>query len=477
MGAFSMTSPRPISLVVAAALCIGLSNGGPWSRQQAIAQTQDREGAVDTAPAVSGTTPALPWPDAAPAPEGLPEEFARKVMRPVVLVLPGMDAVEYTPNLRYAEVDDPSLLLDVYRPPGASPAERLPAVLFIHGGTDTRTRPKDWGVFQSWGRLAAVSGLVGVTFTHRLGFPETRVREGAADVVAALQYVSAHAARFGIDPERVCLFAVSAGGPMLAPYMAEAPPAIHCLVGYYPFMDIRQTEHHERSETEETRDTYSNILRVRDPGRKTPLLLVRAGRDEIPTLLDSIDRFTAAALAADYPLTLVNHPEAPHGFDNEVDDARSREIVLETLSFLKHHLLGPDQPGPSSAPAPPMEGAEIAVVHEAIAAFNAHDADAFAALCADDVKWFGIAGDSQSVDGEGRESIRSWLTDYFESLPDVGSEISDLTHGGSHVAFREHVTWTAADGTPRGQSALGVYEIRDGKIRRAWYFPSDNDTP
>lgn len=472
-----MTLPRPISLVVAAALCMALSGGGSWGRQPAIAQAQDREGAVDTTPTASGTTPALPWPDAAPAPEGLPEEFARKVMRPVVVALPGMDAVDYTPNLRYAADDDPSLLLDVYRPPGASPGERLPAVLFIHGGTDTRTRPKDWGVFQSWGRLAAVSGLVGVTFTHRLGFPETRVREGAADVAAALRYVSTHAARFGIDPDRVCLFAFSAGGPMLAPYMAGAPPAIRCLVGYYPFMDIRQTEHHGQSETEETRDTYSNILRVGDPGRKTPLLLARAGRDEIPTLLDSIDRFTAAALAADYPLTLANHPQAPHGFDNEVDDARSREIVLETLSFLKHHLLGPDQPGPASAPAPPMESAEIAVVREAIAAFNAHDAAAFAALCADDVKWFGIAGDAQSVDGEGRESVRSWLADYFESLSDIRSEISGLAQGGSHVAFREHVTWTAADGTPRGQSALGVYEIRDGKIRRAWYFPADSDTP
>lgn len=80
------------------------------------------------------------------------------VMWPVVLALPGMDAVEYTPNLRYPADDDPSLLLDIYRPPGASPGERLPAVLFIHGGTDTRARAKDWGVFQSWERPAFTSG-------------------------------------------------------------------------------------------------------------------------------------------------------------------------------------------------------------------------------------------------------------------------------------------------------------------------------
>lgn len=69
------------------------------------------------------------------------------------------------------------------------------------------------------------------------------------------------------------------------------------------------------------------------------------------------------------------------------------------------------------------------------------------------------------------------LVGYYESLPDVRSEISGLIQAGSHVAFREHVTWTAADGTPRAESALGVYEVHDGKILRVWYFPAHRDTP
>lgn len=293
-----------------------------------------------TPTAASAASPPLPWPDAAPAPARLPEDFARMVMQPVVVTLPRMDAVKYTRNVRYSETDNPDVLLDVYQPPGVRPADRLPVVLFVHGGTDTRALPKDWGVFQSWGRLAAASGIVGVTFTHRLGFPETRVREGAADVAAALRFISANAARFTVDSQRICLVVFSAGGPMLSPYMVDASAATRCLVGFYPFMDIRQTEHHRASETAETRDEFSSILQLAKPGRKTPMFLARAGRDEIPTLLDSVDRFTAAALAANYPLTLANHPEGPHGFDNQRDDARSREIVLEVLSFLKYHLAG-----------------------------------------------------------------------------------------------------------------------------------------
>ena len=54
--------------------------------------------------------------------------------------------------------------------------------------------------------------------------------------------------------------------------------------------------------------SFSDILRLADAGAKTPLYLVRAGNDQIPTLRDSIDRFAAEALKTDYPLTLANHP-------------------------------------------------------------------------------------------------------------------------------------------------------------------------
>lgn len=279
--------------------------------------------------------PALPWKDAAPTPQ-LPSEFADLVMRPVVVALPDMDDVRYLRDQVYTENDDPNLRLDLYLPGAAK--GRVPVVLFVHGGADTRGKPKDWGIYQSWGRLAASSGLAGITFTHRLGFPRTRVTEGAADVEAALAFIGANAERLGLDAGRICIVAYSAGGPMLAPYMVNAHPAVRCLIGWYPFMDIRQSTHHQRSESTRTLQAFSNILRLDDQGTKTPLYLVRAGRDEIPTLLESVDRFAAEALRTNYPITIANHPDGAHGFDNQLDDARSREIVLETLSFLRRHL-------------------------------------------------------------------------------------------------------------------------------------------
>lgn len=280
----------------------------------------------------------LPWKDAAPTPPAVAAspEFEKAVMPPVMVTLPGMDKVRLWREIDYAKSPDPFVRMDVYAPPG--PLEKRGAVLFIHGGVSTKGQAKDWGNYQSWGRLAAASGLVGVTFTQRLGFPQTQINEAASDVAAAIAYVRANASTYGIDPDRICLAAFSAGGPMLAPYMTGAPDHVRCLVSVYTFLDIRQTKEHQAAETPETLNAYSPILKLAGEGRKTPLLVLRAGADKIPTLLDSADRFAAEALKADYPMTLINLPGAPHGFDNKARTPRGEEAILETLAFFKRHM-------------------------------------------------------------------------------------------------------------------------------------------
>src|SRR5439155_11636660 len=116
-------------------------------------------------------------------------EMARKVMMPVVYKVPGMDKLKIVQNLKYTKTDDPNVLMDVYLPPDATQSDKRPAVIFIHGGAKTEYTPKDWGVYTTWGRLVAASGLVGVTFTHRLDYPSKSLQNGAQDVRAAIDYV------------------------------------------------------------------------------------------------------------------------------------------------------------------------------------------------------------------------------------------------------------------------------------------------
>ena len=106
-------------------------------------------------------------------------EMARKVMMPVVYKVPGMDKVKVVQNLKYTKTDDPNILMDVYLPPDAAQAEKRPAVIFIHGGAKTEYTPKDWGIYTSWGRLIAASGFVGVSFTHRLEYPNKSIKNAS----------------------------------------------------------------------------------------------------------------------------------------------------------------------------------------------------------------------------------------------------------------------------------------------------------
>ncbi|HEY0781397.1 MAG TPA: alpha/beta hydrolase [Thermoanaerobaculia bacterium] len=265
--------------------------------------------------------------------------LADLVNKPVVYTVPGMDQVQVKKDLVYKPSEDPAMKMDVYEPPGLAATERRPAVIFLHGGARTAFRPKDWGFYQSWGRLVAASGMVGVTFTYRISFPADRVADSAADVADAIAYVRAHAGDLGVDKDRLCLAAYSAGGPMLSPYLRGAPVYVRCLVGFYPLMDLGKSEEHAAGEPAETIARFSPVARIaQGTDRATPLLLAQGGKDEVPTLLDSVDRFVAAALDHGVPLTLLFHPDAPHAFDNQLDDDRTREIVRGALDFLRWHL-------------------------------------------------------------------------------------------------------------------------------------------
>lgn len=258
---------------------------------------------------------------------------------PLVLALPDMSKVRITRGLDYAASGNPHVLMDVYHPLGSKGAGKRPAVLMIHGGGMRSTpdqRPNEWGSYQAWGRLLAASGWVGVMFNHRLGRGLTST--AAADVAAAISYVKANSDGLGVDPKRLCLMVFSGGGPLISDYVNGAPEEIKCLIGFYPFLDLRSSSDHIAGERAKTVQHFSAVTRLDDQGRKPPLLLFRSGADHIKPLLASIDRFVAAALANDHPLTLINVVGAPHGFDYGEPRPLYAEALRTALLFLETHL-------------------------------------------------------------------------------------------------------------------------------------------
>src|SRR6202023_1397053 len=148
--------------------------------------------------------------------------MAELVNKPVVHAVPAMERVKAPKDIVYKQTDDPNMKMDVYTPAGLRPGEKRPAVIFLHGGAPARFRPKEWGFYQSWGRLAAASGMAAVTFTYRIAFPASHLSESGGDVADAIAYVRANADGLGIDRDRLCLASFSAGGPPVGPFLPGA---------------------------------------------------------------------------------------------------------------------------------------------------------------------------------------------------------------------------------------------------------------
>ena len=103
------------------------------------------------------------------------------------------------------------LKLDLYLPAAAGTAPR-PAIVFVHGG--------GWraGVRANFAPMAirmAERGYAAATISYRLA-PEAPYPAAIHDAKAAVRWVRAHAADYGIDPGRIAIAGGSAGGQIAA---------------------------------------------------------------------------------------------------------------------------------------------------------------------------------------------------------------------------------------------------------------------
>ena len=217
----------------------------------------------------------------------------------VVLALPGMDDITVERGER----------LDLYKPPGDD--WRRPAVVFARGWPDPTGKFKQLPPFTSWARLVAAAGLVGVLYNGEL---DDAVRE-----------LARHPA---VDPERIALVATSGHGPTALAQIARGGIARAALLYSYT-LDVQPTP-----DVADAAARFGFATPTVGQLPKIPLLVVRAGADEMPGLNAALDRFVAAALARDLPLTVLNVSGAPHAFDLAVDTDATRDVVRAVIAFL-----------------------------------------------------------------------------------------------------------------------------------------------
>jgi acetyl esterase/lipase len=267
---------------------------------------------------------------------GLPsiEDLARI---PLIYTIPGMDRIESRKDIIYKRSGGRDLKMDVYLPTGGESGEKRPAVIFIHGGPIPESMPlapKDWGTNIRYGKLAAASGYVGITFNHRF-FGAERLIDARGDVDDLIAFVRERAGLFRIDPDRLALWAFSGGGTFLSGALRENPSYIRCLLGFYTLMDLRPMVSQVPAGFDVGILAESSPLAILESGPESipPVFIARAGLDN-EFLNGSIDRFAALAAERRFPARVLDHPQGVHGFDIFNDDDRTREIIRQALEFV-----------------------------------------------------------------------------------------------------------------------------------------------
>jgi len=172
-------------------------------------------------------------------------------------------------------------------------------------------------------------GLVGILYENE---------EPIADARTLLDHLRAHSESLGLDTTHLGVWSCSGNVPNALGLLAENPD-LACAALCYGFT-IDFNGHSEVA------DGASQFGFAKAPNLpvaalpRTPMLLVRAGRDEVPGLNAALDRFVTYALRANLPLTLINYPDGPHAFDIADRTVGSVATIRQILGFLRTHLIG-----------------------------------------------------------------------------------------------------------------------------------------
>jgi acetyl esterase/lipase len=136
---------------------------------------------------------------------------------PLLQIRPERDGKSYR-GIAYAEHSS-KLRMDILTPAGPGPH---PLVLYLPGGGFVTARRQ---MAAKARRYVSNAGFVVASINYRTTTAGATYRDGLMDVATALAFLRAHAAEYGIDPDRAAVWGESAGGYLTA--MAATEPNNH----------------------------------------------------------------------------------------------------------------------------------------------------------------------------------------------------------------------------------------------------------
>ena len=247
----------------------------------------------------------------------------------------GMEQVETRRDVTYFTTAETSLAMDIYYPAHVPDATGAPVVMVVAGYRDVGVplplgcRFKEMEFVISLAQLIAASGMAAVVY---------ETSDPAADACRVVDFIVNGGRAWRLDGTRIGIWAASGNGSAAVGLLMDRGASLCAAVLSTAFtMDLQGSAVADAAAAYHFVDAAAGRS-MRELPRDVPLLLVRAGKEQFQGLNEALDRFAAAALEENLPLTLINHAPAPHAFELTDDSPTSRYVVDTMLAFMRFNL-------------------------------------------------------------------------------------------------------------------------------------------
>lgn len=256
----------------------------------------------------------------------------------VVYDLPGMNNVVVKKDIPYQDIAGSTLKMDIYYPPDFNFQRKIPAVIIVLGYPDVAGKKllgsefKNYIQFVSWCRIISASGMAGIIYESIN--PEK-------DIITLSNYLKTNEDKLKIDINKIGAWTCSAHTPTTISYILNGSDNIFkCAVVYYGFFLTNDFNYLPQI------DTLSQNMGFKTPRlsepitwkKDVPIMIIRAGKDNVPYINQTLSSFYEKALNQDLPITLINYQNGVHGFDAALDNETTRQIIKNTIEFWKFNL-------------------------------------------------------------------------------------------------------------------------------------------
>lgn len=227
-----------------------------------------------------------------------------------------------------------SLEADFYYPNAPESDTHYAAVILISGYPDSVIESqlgvtlRYTGMFTSWCRLLALNGLLAITY---------ETTDPSSDIGDLLSYIHNNYDSLKIDVSRIGIFAISGNVPAAIELLSEEKGQKFIFASLlYGFMPDSSGKFSSKIDSVSKSFGFylpelSNTLST----TSTPLLIVRAGKDQLPYLNYSIGRFIEFSLKYNLNINMFNYSAGIHAFDILDHSTESINIVRKILYWIR----------------------------------------------------------------------------------------------------------------------------------------------